>query len=85
MAIMLVAKRRNLLGEWEDCPIQEALFKPKSVYRCPECNYMVRPHGSYLGEPRFKHEKRRTECSFTRPSPKNRASTTRPGRPGPIR
>lgn len=70
MAAMLVAKRRNLLFQLEDCTIQEALYKPQSVYLCPECGRFVRPH-DILDGPRFKHMTRSQKCSYSRPSARN--------------
>lgn len=55
MAKLLVAKRRNLMFELEDCDIREAVYRTRSVYLCPECGCYVRPHTHWKEEPRFKH------------------------------
>lgn len=69
MAVMLVAKRRTLLGELEDCAIQDALYRRQCIFLCPECNRYVRPHDSLDGQPRFKHMTRSPKCSYSQPSP----------------
>lgn len=70
---MLVAKRRNLLLQLEDCTIQEALYKPQSVYLCPGRRF-VRPHGN-RDTPRFKHMTRPPKCSYSQPPSRNAGIT----------
>lgn len=66
MVSLVVAKRRNLKGDLEDCHIQDALYRMSSVYLCPECNRYVRPHSDHRGTPRFKHMTRSPKCSYSR-------------------
>lgn len=78
MTMLIIAKRRNLLGELEDCSIESALYLRKSVYLCPECGKYVLPYSDYTG-PRFKHMRRSPDCSYsnsagrrTKRQPRNR-------------
>jgi len=51
MPPLLVAKRRTLMGDLEDCAIRDALYRIASVYLCPECARYVRPYNSDRGRP----------------------------------
>ena len=57
------AKRRNLMGEFEDCHIDGA--SPICSYRCPECGKPVRPYCDGVWGPEFKHNGRQRDCSFS--------------------
>ena len=62
MAKMVMAKRRNLMGELEDCHIRDAIYRMSSIYVCPECGRYVRPNSD---GPRFKHMTVSPNCTFS--------------------
>jgi hypothetical protein len=57
------AKRRNLMGELEDCHIDHA--SPMCSYLCPECGHYVRPYRDGVWGPEFKHNVLQRDCSFS--------------------
>ncbi|EJL57934.1 hypothetical protein PMI09_00639 [Rhizobium sp. CF122] len=65
MPPLLVAKRRILMGDLEDCAIRNALYRTASVYICPECGRYVRPYSSDNDAPRFKHMTKSPKCSYS--------------------
>ena len=61
---LLLAKRRNLMGELENCDIKDALYRSASVFLCPECGRYVRPYKEEAG-PRFKHLTTSPTCIYS--------------------
>ncbi|WP_431322209.1 hypothetical protein [Rhizobium sp. YTU87027] len=62
---LLIAKRRNLMGELEDIDAFDAVHRASSsTYLCPECGRYVRPYGEEAG-PRFKHLTTSPTCSYS--------------------